>query len=471
MFAIERDLAESLQVIRAIRNVHIPVNKLPPEVLCRVLQHRNCGQDLVVATHVCRYWRSTLISSPALWTSFQFRSTDDVDRALAYLKRSKSVTIDIRIALSRPDNPGILRHFAPHMPRTRSLVMEGAFDLYTASSLLLCNPVPSLEHLEMRTDRRLAHAPENFLGRQAPLLRSAVFDGIFPALQSPFPLPSLTHLDLRLLRTMDPLPISSLLRLCSSCPRLLELHINIPCAMIQDVPLDRVVSLDSLVKLEYNYSLAGRFLPFLRLPHLKWLQVSSTRLDKLADLLPQSGHILLSGVTKMSHFYDGYSQVVELSGEGVYAAFSVYDNNGTGPVTSAEWFSGGEYIPFGQIEDLEFVGQCISADFPIHLLKNVTKFKVTPWDGRIAGNVLRLLHPRPGAGVPCPSLRFIEYTLQSPPEPYLRPLINMARARALAGYRLELLDVLGSERPDPYLEQELRVQVGALFVCISRDDY
>ena len=54
---------------------------------------------------------------------------------------------------------------------------------------------------------------DNFLGQQAPLLRSAVFIGIRPMLKSPFPFLSLTQLDLYLLENTGPLHLGSLLSL------------------------------------------------------------------------------------------------------------------------------------------------------------------------------------------------------------------------------------------------------------------
>ncbi|KAF9650532.1 hypothetical protein BDM02DRAFT_3092970, partial [Thelephora ganbajun] len=45
-----------------------PINRLPPEILAKILECRELDQDITVATHVCRYWRSALISAPRLWT-------------------------------------------------------------------------------------------------------------------------------------------------------------------------------------------------------------------------------------------------------------------------------------------------------------------------------------------------------------------------------------------------------------------
>ena len=323
-------------------------------------------------------------------------------------------------------------------------------------------------HSEMCSRRTL----NNFLGQNAPSLRSAVFIGICSALESPLLLPSLTRLHLRLLGSMGPLPISLLLRLCSSCPRLRNVHISIYCQILQDVALDQVISLDSLVELEYTYNTdtVTRLLPFLELPRLKQLQIflPVERVEKTADLFPHNGHTLLSGATTMSYFYGRSSQVLGLSGKEVDALFTSLDH-GAGE-TSAGWFSDEAYIPFGQIEDIEFSGVYISADFPIHLFKNVTTIRVPLSDGRIAKSVLRLLLPGAGTEIPCPSLREISYTLPLPTEPYTRSLINLTRERERAGYKLELVHVLSTQKLTPDLERDLRAHVGELRAEVLEED-
>jgi hypothetical protein len=461
-----RDLFQTLRVIRTIKNTHAPINKLPPEVLSRVFQHRDCGQDLVAATHVCRYWRSTLISDPSLWTSLKFRSTRDVNRTLTYLERSKPATIDIGINLEDLQDLRVLQNFAPHISRTRSFIIDGFSDVFAASSLLLCKPAPSLEHLSMQGYNNSAHALDNFLGQQAPSLRSATFIGICPLLGSPFPLPNLTELTLRLLGGMGPIRLSSVFRLCSSCPQLQKARIGVYCRILQNVALDQVLLLDSLVELEYTCNSVGRFLPFLKLPRLKRLRVflEAGEVDKLADLLPHNGYTLLSGVTSMSHFYDRSSQAVELSGNGVSTSFTF--ENGTG-ATSAGWFSNHIYIPYEQIENLKFGGIYLSADFPFHLFKTLTTFRVYPWGEAIGAEVLGLLHPRPGAGIPCPSLRQIAYIFPQLGASCMRRLINLAREREQVGCQLELVCLLPTPQPFPELEEELGEHVGELRVDVS----
>jgi hypothetical protein len=426
--------------------MQIPVNRLPPEILSKILQHRGCGQDLIMATHVCRYWRSVLISDQSLWTSYQFSSTHDVDRTLAYLKRCEAMTIDIKINLKDLQNLDVLQHLVPHIARTKSFIIEGSSDVFTASSILLCERVPSLEYLSMRVNEHTVYtlkhsvrALNNFLGQQAPSLRSVVFDSICPLLGSPFQLPSLTDLDLNLPDNAGPIRMSSLFRLLSNCPRLQKACIAIHCKILQDVTLDQVVSLDSLVKLVYTCHTSGRFTPFLKLPRLKSLHIAldAGKVDHLADILPHSSHTLLSEATSMWLLNAEHSQRVGLSGNGVNISFTM-SRGGTG-VTSAGFYDGA-YIPFEQIEDLEFGGCDISADFPLNRFKELSRFRVNPCNKRIAEEVLWLLRPRHG-GIPCPSLREITYTLSQSTESYMIPLINLAIEREQAGCQVELLFV------------------------------
>lgn len=449
-------------MVRAIRNTHTPINRLPPEVLSRILEHRDSGQDLVAATHVCQYWRSTLTSSPSLWTCFKFESSRDVDRTVAYLERSKSAIIDIKITLDPLQDPEVLRKFVPHISRTRSFTIRGSRGIRVASSLLLCNPAPSLQHLEMHAREGPVYDLGNFLGQQAPSLRSVTFDGIFPVIESPFPLPNLTEFDLRLLGDADPVRISLLFRLCSNCPRLRK--INISCPMFQDVSPEQVTLLESVVELDYTCHTVVRVLPCLKLPRLKRLRVSSPLQQglvyKLVDLLPHGGLSLLSGATAMLYFSDQSSHTIKLSGRGVNVSLTGF---GAAPL---HWFSDETRIPFGQIEDLKLEGSYVPTNFPINLFKNVKKFWVSPWSERYVGGFLQLLYPHPETGIPCPSLREIEYSFWSPPGPYTRPLISLVRERERVGHRLELVSISAIGRLDQELEEGLKEHVGELRVRV-----
>lgn len=253
ILGIERDLSETLQVIRAIRNTHIPVNKLPPEVLSRILQHRDSGQDLVAATHVCRYWRSTLISSPSLWIPRPRRAP-----------QSRS---------TYPKNK-IVRHRGL---RSRLHTSYGLLPSLAQFCSILGTPGNAFS-------RRFCRCLQQFSRPTSTVALLCYFLRHFPGTPIPFQLPNLTKPDLRL--------ISSLLRLYSNRPRLQKVRIRVYCQILQDV--NRVIPLDLLVELEYTCHTVTRILPFLKLPHFKRLQVSlqARNVDEVSVFSPHDGQQL-----------------------------------------------------------------------------------------------------------------------------------------------------------------------------------
>ena len=273
------------------------------------MEHRTGDRDLVAATHVCRYWRSTLTSSPSLWTCFRFRPSHDIniDRVLAYLERSKSVPIDIEMDIDSPRGLEVFEHLAPHIAKTSSFIVGGG--LVHATSLLFCSPAPSLKHLEMDSHERYVRLSDNFLGQHAPLLRRIRLRNIHLAFESTFPLPDLTEFNLHLRENAAPFCMSALFRFLSNSPRLKKICIEAPGEMLQDASLDQVISLESLVELQYTCDAAGSILPRLRLPRLEQLSVSSSfglgQARKLANILPRDSHLLREGATKME--YHAYS--------------------------------------------------------------------------------------------------------------------------------------------------------------------
>ena len=95
MDGLERDLSQVLRLVRSLKNLTAPVNRIPPEVLSLIPDYSDYGQahqDLIALTHVCRRWRDILISRPSLWTLLEFL---DVDRTRTYIERSRTSPLDI----------------------------------------------------------------------------------------------------------------------------------------------------------------------------------------------------------------------------------------------------------------------------------------------------------------------------------------------------------------------------------------
>lgn len=88
-------------MVRSAINRTVMVNRLPPEVLVKVLSFHCNDRDLISATHICERWRSTLLSVPLLWTEVAF---GDPDRTSTYFKRSKGAPLHVSIGGSALDS-------------------------------------------------------------------------------------------------------------------------------------------------------------------------------------------------------------------------------------------------------------------------------------------------------------------------------------------------------------------------------
>ena len=362
----------------------------------------------------------------------------------------------------------MLRHLASNITRTRTLIIQGSHGVRAASDFF-CNPAPSLQHLEVLSRGTFLYLPENFLGQHAPSLRSVSFSGIFPTFESPFVLPNLTEFSLYTLESAGPFHLSGLFRFFSDSPRLQKVHIDISSEALQDIPPDQTISLELLEELDYVCHSVSQALSFLRLPCLKRLRVSSSlgsgRMPKLADILPYGGHALLAGATKMWYHSDRRALKVDLSGNEVDVSFSMFHT--TADPTTVDWLFDPIWIPFGQIEDLKVEVYPAAAGFPISVLglENLRILRVTQHDTRFTEGFLRMFHPDSGAGVPCRSLREIEYTSWGSPESRIRPLITLVMERKRVGYQLRLVHLVSfGQISDQDSVEEMRGHVGEVRV-------
>ena len=454
-------------MVRAIRNTHAPANRLPPEILSRILEHRDDEQDLVAATHVCQYWRSVLIFDSSLWT--YFGSLLSLDRTLVYLERSKSAPIDINVIARTPQDFDALGYLASNIARTRSLSI--LTDNNVRPTLLhFCKPAPSLQHLGFDAVEGTLSIPENFLARQAPSLRSLTLISTRLEFNRFFPLPNLTVFDIYLAEGEEPFRMGALLQFFSDSPLLQKIRINAHVEMVQDISLDQITSLDSLVEIDYTSNQANSILPFLRMPHLKNLLVSSSvgpgQVQGPDDILPHDGRALLAQTTRMSHHSESDACLVRatFSGNEVEASFSVYyttDEDAIGGF--ANWFSNQTAIPLGQIEELEIGDSPGVAGFHMDAfaLENLKILRVGVWNGEFVEEILRPFHPAPQMGVPCQSLREVEYTnCWSNDGPFPASVISLAKERKQAGYQLRVFRLVVT--PESYrndLAEELREHV------------
>jgi hypothetical protein len=323
-----------------------------------------------------------------------------------------------------------------------------------------------LQHLEIHAwGKDIVCLPDDFLGQQASSLRFVNFSGIRPTFETLSPLPNLTEFHLSLPEGTDPFRMSALFRFFSNSPLLQKIRIRIPGQTLQDIPLDQVISLESLVELEYAYNSGDRVLPYLKLPRLKQLRVFSSlgpgEVQKLADMLPYNGRALLARATEMSYRSDARSLRVNLSGNGV--GVSVVAPRTVGD-PSVYWFSDQTCIPFGQIEVLEVNPTDVNSHVNVFAFENLGVLRIVRWDGKFSDRFLRLFHPHPVAGVPCRFLGRVECAYWGSQGPLPWSLINLAGKRKRAGYQLGLVYLWIAQESARDLVEELRKHVGEVQV-------
>ena len=195
---LQKEASDVLSLVQGLRNMTSSIGRLPADVLERILTMRSSEQDLLAASCVCRRWRTTLTSSPHLWTNFQ---CVDVARTLQYLERSAPVPINVT-ADFYSDVQAVIA-LKPATGRFGSLILRlRSFDLSHVFHQL-GSPAPAIERLEVYStshqveDGLTSHPsiPASFLGGYTPALKSLRLKGINSKLNfSGFP--SLTRLTL-----------------------------------------------------------------------------------------------------------------------------------------------------------------------------------------------------------------------------------------------------------------------------------
>jgi len=120
----EEELQLALSTIRTLRNAGLAaINRLPQEVLALIPTHFDpkTPRDTLTASHVCRYWRAALMSSPTLWAIMDTTCMIP-PLTLLYLDRSRASPLDITLGVKTPEY--ILQQFVDRAPQIRLLSFE-----------------------------------------------------------------------------------------------------------------------------------------------------------------------------------------------------------------------------------------------------------------------------------------------------------------------------------------------------------
>jgi len=193
----------ALRLISSFRNLLQPLNRLPPEALSRIIRHVPNEQDtdarvIVVLTHVCRYWREFIISTPWNWTLISSRS--DGLAALS-LQRAKAAPLEMCIDMDEvKKTPGFCDLINPFIQSTKTLSFDKFIKVKELTRTLPDFPrsMPNLQSLTLDGARRTDQVEVNsgdLFESLTPTLRYLNLSH-FPLYPSFFRLRALTELTL-----------------------------------------------------------------------------------------------------------------------------------------------------------------------------------------------------------------------------------------------------------------------------------
>ena len=181
------------------------MNWPPPEIISRIARF-TIGEDAVDAgsmiplTHICRYWRDSIVSTPRNWTLISGRR---VRLAGLSLKRCQAAPLELWLSMRLVD-PRLTALITPYIQNTEALFVHNISTIRELAQVLPDFPrsMPNLQALELASDPVLAHHVEREFVSAEPLGQptftlthlSLSFVPLYPSLQR---LTTLTNLTLR----------------------------------------------------------------------------------------------------------------------------------------------------------------------------------------------------------------------------------------------------------------------------------
>ena len=151
--SLETNVQDVLRFIPYLRNMMQPANRLPPEILSQIARDVPDGSDedarsIIPLTHVCRYWRDSIISTPENWTLISSRS-----RRLAVLSLERAKAAPLKLTVSRVgEHHWLLNPLAPCMQNTEALSVECTSAIKLKELLNFPQSMPSLRSLTLESD-------------------------------------------------------------------------------------------------------------------------------------------------------------------------------------------------------------------------------------------------------------------------------------------------------------------------------
>lgn len=440
-----------------------PINRLPPEILAKILEFRQSEEDLIMATHVCGLWRDTLTSTPYLWTKIDF---EDIVRASAFLERSRAALIDVTVAKTRSflGPEAVFLGAIPWVARMKSLYIHAEEEQIKTIAKRLCLPTPNLRSLTLKgrsgrfpsmgnTGGGAIYIPHEFLGRRAPLLRSLTFSSISPSVVFNFPLPQLTHIDW--VAETAYVAIEELLDLLASSPlvEIIKMHVRVRRTRSHE-PLKQV-TLRKLRRLDWgDHEGSISLMTCLIAPELFDLGLKVTRNPQhshitLSTFLPLHGSNfpLLVEPKGLEYVYRPASRTCHFSYEKASVSVREIPTTRAGNPTIGRWLSPNTPISFERTLELTVEGAdgCPPLDdIPIHQFENLRKLTLVGETDTLAP-MIRPNHGISGRSVPCPLLSEVYIVPKNSNFP-LGMLTQALRERREAGHGVKTARISGKYR-------------------------
>ena len=441
-------------MVRSAVNSTVMVNRLPPEVLAKVLSFRRDDRDLISATHVCERWRSTLISTPLLWTEVVF---GDPDRAFTYLERSKGAPLHVSI---RESTFGPSAGDMSWIGRMNTLCIHGDQGQIESIAGQLCLPAPFLRSLTFnappdptiwRVVGHLIHIPRGFLGQQ-PSIRNLTFISASP---SPITrIPPLQHLT-NLHWTDSCVAIGELLVLLASAPLLEAVTLEFGNSPVPPgAEPSKVVTLSRLRKLVWDTK--GRFslMRSLITPKLDDLTIrlsyDPTRSDPSVILPIHRGRLpLLVEPTALRYVCHGSTRTWYFTYTSGQLTISESQDLCTPRPPADRWLSPTAPISFGSVRELVVEGidgYPLPVNIPIEQFESLETLQLVGEVNRLLG----ILQPKYNATSGVLLVPFLS-RLELHPALHERnlpseTLVKIMRKRKEAGHGVKTVRIVGGGR-------------------------
>ncbi|KAF9649538.1 hypothetical protein BDM02DRAFT_3113556 [Thelephora ganbajun] len=151
--ALEKRAREVLHEVVTLRNSLRPVNRLPPEVLtsCATFVSDTHPRPIVSLTHVCRYWRKSIVSNPRNWALI---ATGWKRLVPLCLERTGAVPLAVNITVSDIKScEDFLESLLPYTSRIGRLRLVGYSSIEATTNDLpsfFDSPISNLTSLELQ---------------------------------------------------------------------------------------------------------------------------------------------------------------------------------------------------------------------------------------------------------------------------------------------------------------------------------